>query len=284
VGITEAVILTVTNTLIGDYFEPNDRRKWLTVQGVIGPIFATAVLIASGLLTARFWNGAFTLYSIAFLVFAAMCVVIFEPHITPRVRTSATSVEPTHFPWGIALRCCAVTLFTAIIYYVFIVQSGLAFAEVGIHSPDVLGGLIATASVGVPLGAITFNRLSRRWPVKYLIASYLAFFAIGMVGMAISHDYRVMTAFAFVQQMGAGMSVITLIFWITSEIPAAHRGRGMGMWVAAFFVGQFVSPLVFGATRAVGGGVLIAFGVLGVVAALGAFVAAAVRTRAVPAA
>jgi MFS family permease len=280
VGITEAVILTVTNTLIGDYFEPNDRRKWLTVQGVIGPIFATAVLIASGVLTGRFWNGAFILYSIAFLVFAAMCVVIFEPRIVVRARSSASLTQMGHFPWGIAFRCCAVTLFTAVIYYVFIVQSGLAFAEVGIHSPDVLGGLIATASVGVPLGAITFNRLSKRWPVNYLIGTYLAFFAIGMVGMGISHDYRVMTACAFVQQMGAGMSVITLIFWITTVIPPAHRGRGMGMWVAAFFVGQFVSPLVFGATRAVGGGVLIAFLILGGVAALGATAAAVMRTRA----
>lgn len=45
IGITEAVILTVTNTLIGDYFDSNARRKWLTVQGVIGPVFATLVLV-----------------------------------------------------------------------------------------------------------------------------------------------------------------------------------------------------------------------------------------------
>lgn len=282
VGVTEAVILTVTNTLIGDYFEPNERRKWLTVQGVIGPIFSTAVIIVSGLLTALVWNGAFILYSMAFLVSGAMYLFLFEPRRTDCLEVIASPRQATRFPWAIALRCNAVTLFTAIIYYVFIVQSGLAFDKVGIHSPDVLGGLIAIASAGVPLGALTFHVLSKRWPVRYLISTYLAFFAIGMMGMGLSTDFRVMTALAFVQQMGAGMSVITLIYWITSVVPPEHRGRGMGMWAAVFFVGQFVSPLVFGATQAVAGSVLIAFLIMGAAAAGGATVAAAMRKRAIP--
>jgi len=280
IGITEAVILTVTNTLIGDYFEPNARRKWLTVQGVIGPVFASAVLVAAGMLTSLYWNGSFLLYLVAFGVFLATWGFLFEPAITRSIHLAEPSVPRTGFPWRAVLGCCAVTHFTAIIYYVFIVQSGLAFAQAGIHSPGVLGGLIAIASIGVPVGALSFNILSKRWPTRYLVGTYLLLFAIGMIGMGLAVDYRVMTAFAFVQQMGAGMSVITLIFWMTQVIPAEHRGRGMGLWVAAFFVGQFVSPLVFRLTQTTAGGVLIAFILLGAAAALGAVGSIALRSRA----
>jgi MFS family permease len=278
IGITEAVILTVTNTLIGDYFDSNARRKWLTVQGVIGPVFATLVLVVAGMLTSLYWNGSFLLYSVAFAVFLATWRFLFEPSITRSIRSPEQSVSRTRFPWAAVLGCCAVTHFTAIIYYVFIVQSGLAFAEAGIHSPSVLGGLIAVASIGVPVGALSFNILSKRWPIRYLVGTYLLLFAIGMIGMGFAVDYRVMTAFAFIQ-LGAGMSVITLIFWMTQLLPAEHRGRGMGLWVAAFFVGQFVSPLVFRATQTTAGGVLVAFTLLGATAALGALGSVAMRTR-----
>ena len=276
IGITEAVILTVTNTLIGDYFESDARRKWLTVQGVIGPVFASAVLMVAGMLTSVYWNGSFLLYSVAFVVFLATWRFLFEPSIS---RSAERSVATTRFPWMPVLGCCAVTHFTAIIYYVFIVQSGLAFAEAGVHSPSVLGGLIAIASIGVPVGALSFNILSKRWPIRFLVGTYLLLFAVGMIGMGFAGDYREMTAFAFLQQMGAGMSVITLIFWMTQLIPAEHRGRGMGLWVAAFFVGQFVSPLVFRVTQTTAGGVLIAFTLLGAAAALGAVGSVAMRTR-----
>jgi MFS family permease len=100
-----------------------------------------------------------------------------------------------------------------------------------------------------------------------------------MIGIGLAADYRVMVAFSFLQQVGAGMSVITLILWITNVIPAEHRGRGMGMWVASFFIGQFASPLVFRATQSVGGSVLVAFTMLGAVAGVCALVAFITRAR-----
>ena len=52
-----------------------------------------------------------------------------------------------------------------------------------------------------------------------------------------------------IQQTGAGMAVPTLIAWAQSKLPVAHRGRGMGVWTAAFFFGQFSSPLLVSLLR-----------------------------------
>ena len=46
VGLAEAVVLTIANTMLIDYFDDKQRRFWLTVQGVIGPALAVLVLLA----------------------------------------------------------------------------------------------------------------------------------------------------------------------------------------------------------------------------------------------
>ena len=284
VGLTEAVILTVTNTLVGDYFELDQRRKWLTVQGIVGPVFSTVVISVSGLMTSWAWNGAFLIYLVAFPVFAAMALFLHEPAVDRTgYRTTSSARNESQlsqvFPWRSAFLCSAVTLFTAVLYYAFIVQGGLAFNSISDRTPAQLGVLIAVASIGVPVGAIAFGLASKHWPIHYLIGAYLGLFGISMIGIGLSNSYRLMTVFAWFQQIGAGMSVVTLIYWITRLIPAAHRGRGMGMWVCSFFAGQFVSPLIFGAARAATGGVLNAFVVFGAAGIIGAMIAGVASPR-----
>jgi MFS family permease len=48
---------------------------------------------------------------------------------------------------------------------------------------------------------------------------------------------------AAIANLGAGMILPTLITWAISTLPAAQRGTGTGLWMAASFLGQFLSPL-----------------------------------------
>ena len=78
-----------------------------------------------------------------------------------------------------------------------------------------------------------------------------------------------MEAAALVQQLGAGMAVVTLIFWVSLLIAPEHRGRGMGFWSTAFFLGQFISPAIVGALHSASSNVLPSFLALGVVSLVG---------------
>jgi MFS family permease len=271
-GVCEAAILTATNALIGDYFDPAQRRLWLTVQGVVGPIFGTTVILTGGAVTERLWNGAFAIYGVAFVVFLAMVLFIFEP---PRVarHVEAHDQDATPFPWRDVTAFSAVTLFSAMLYYVGIVQAGLAFGAVGVASPKMLGMLISLASMGVPVGAILFWLVARRASRATLVACFLSLLGAGMVGVGLSHNYQTATTLAVLQQIGSGMTIPALIYWATSVLDGRHRGRGMGIWNSAFFFGQFLSPLMFSFVRIYAGGVLQTFVALGVMALVGGAVA-----------
>jgi MFS family permease len=94
VGLAEAVVLTIANTMLIDYFDDKQRRFWLTVQGVIGPALAVLVLASSGYLTALRWNGAFMIYFVAILLFLAMYFWMFEPAQAARPQHAAQAAQP----------------------------------------------------------------------------------------------------------------------------------------------------------------------------------------------
>jgi sugar phosphate permease len=74
------------------------------------------------------------------------------------------------------------------------------------------------------------------------------------------------------QQTGAGMAIPTLIAWAQNRLPVAYRGRGMGLWTATFFFGQFASPLILSVVRSGLGTMQAAFLAAGIAGLVGGLV------------
>lgn len=278
VGICEAVILTVSNTLIADYFSISGRRRWLTVQAVAGPILATATVIGASILTGWRWNGGFLIYAAAFPIFVAAVVLVFEPKVKEKTPMASPGAVK-HFPWRLVANYFVVTLFASVLYYVFIVNGGTALTAVGVNSPERLGVLISLASVGVPVGALIFGWLALRWSSAALIGAVLGCLGAGLLAIGFSRSPTMLVSVAIIQQIGAGMAVPALIFWVSKLLEPEIRGRGMGFWACAFFLGQFISPAIVGLISSRAGGILVAFGVMGCISLAGAAVAVFLALR-----
>lgn len=73
VGMFEATVMTLSFTLIGDYFEGDERRRWYAIQVVCSSLGAIAAVAMGGLAGQLIGpRGPFVLYLIA-LPFAAAC-------------------------------------------------------------------------------------------------------------------------------------------------------------------------------------------------------------------
>jgi MFS family permease len=273
-GVTEAAILTTLNTLIGDYWDDRDRRKWLALQGSAGPFLASGMILGAGFLTAMRWNGVFLIYLVALPIYAAMLAFMYEPKSDAALRQRLGMDAPpatTQFPWKTVAVIAAVTLFSSVLYYVFIVNGGLAFREVGIQSSEELGKITAIPSLFIIAGAGVFW-LTGRFRPQVQLAAFLGLLAIGLATIGLAPDWKVMVAGLAIQQTGAGMAIPTLIAWAQTKLPFEHRGRGMGVWTASFFLGQFVSPLIVSLARNGLGSMQGAFLAAGLMAGAGAVV------------
>ena len=260
-GVAEAAILTTVNTLIGDYWDEKGRYRWLSMQGIVGPFFGSAVIFTSGYLASMSWNAVFAIYGVGFLCFFAMLAFIYEPENddTARKMLGIGAEASTPFPWKGVLLFGLVTLFGGALYYVFIINGGIVWQELGVSDPKEIGRLTTIPSMFVRLGART------------QLTIFLLLLGSGLAVIGSASDWKGMVAGMALQQTGAGMAVPTLIAWAQGYLPFEHRGRGMGVWTSAFFLGQFVSPLLVSMARMSSGsmqGAFVIAGLLGIVIAV----------------
>jgi hypothetical protein len=169
-------------------------------------------------------------------------VTLHEPARAPRpAGTAATPATP--FPWGITALIVSVTVLVSIVYFLQAVQHGRIFAELGVSTPARISWIVSAASVGTVIGGYTFKQM-RPLPVGTMLAIVFAGFGIGYVGVALAPNWMVGAPLDAVGQFAGGIAIPTLISWALSHYPFEHRGRGMGFWGAAFFLGQFLNPPV----------------------------------------
>lgn len=289
-GVCEAGILTIVNTLIADYWDDAGRRNWLMIQGVIGPVLQGAVLIGVSAVAAIRWNAGFLVYLVALPIFVAMYFTTFEPKKPGAADPAAVPADASitasdgPFPLAAALGVAALTFVTGLIYYVFIVNGSLAWAEIGVRDPMAVSRATFWPSMFVMAGAALFRVVSR-YSSAAQIAVFMLLFAVGLGGIGLARDVPQLQLALILQQTAAGMSVPTLIAWAQSKFGFAHRGRGMGLWTSAFFLGQAVSPIVVGMIAGRTGTMQGAFFVAGAAAlalAAGALVASLRRPHPVP--
>ena len=270
-GISEATILTVVNTLIADYWDDKGRKNWLFLQSFVGPLFGGFIGLSVGYASTLQWNGVFFIYLAAIPIWAAMFVWLFEPEKT---RVEARPVEPEvphgAFPWQSAVVTALVTFFAAMLYYVFIINGALVFGEVGVTEPDRYAELIFVPQVCFLGGAVLFRVLANRsYPLQ--LGVFFALLGMGLAAIGLAETAKAMAAGVVIQQIAAGMAVPTLLTWTQSKFDFRHRGRGMGIWTAAFFLAQSQSPrLVHVLEQSTGSmkGAFVTAGIAGLVAGI----------------
>jgi MFS family permease len=277
VGVAEAGIMTTGNALMGDYFPGAERHKWLGLQSIVGPIVASAMILAGGALGSIDWHAPFLLYALGIPVLLLVLTVMWEPQ--PALQETGDSAKPhSHFPWPAMALIGAVTLFTSLLYYVQIVQLGVVFSALGLDSPARISVFITIASLGVLVGGWSYRKLGRKH-IGWLLALIYTSYGIGFTGLGLGPEPRMGIAFALFCQFGNGLAVPALINWALNAFDFSHRGRGMGLWNSCFFVGQFLSPMLVGGVIAVVGGVLSAVAALGLVSLAAAVLAWLLSTR-----
>jgi MFS family permease len=265
VGLAEAAILTVGNALMGDYFEGEERQKWLGYQNMCAPLIGSAILLSGGFLAGMHWRYPFLLYLSGFAVFALAFLVCQEPR---RTAAGAAQLPSTPFPWRVSAMVCGVTILFALVFFVQAVQHGRIFGDMGVASPERISVLATVASLGTVLGGYLFKRFAGT-TVPMWMAVVLAFYGVSYMGVAWAPNLFLGLPLDALGQVGGGLMLPVLVTWALQHYGFEHRGRGMGLWGGAFFLGQFLSPPLLTLIGSFG------FSFLGSVAVVGTICAAA---------
>jgi len=271
-GLTEAAIMTCCTTLLADYFHGSQREKYFGLQVVFTTVAATIFFGVGGALGAANWRTPFWLYVVSLPLALAAAKLIWQP--APRAQAEARTHKLAPLPWRTLAAPVGVSLLGGLIFYVLIVQLSFKLDSIGVESTAVIGAASAVASLGTAVGGFLFGRLAKLGPAV-LVPLAFALSGVGILGLGLTSAVPAVIAFAVVTGFGNGLLLPALLTWALSSLGFEQRGRGTGVWTSAFFIGQFVCPLVVLALTGAIGGLGSALAVLGVVSLVAA---AAVRT------
>ncbi len=285
VGITEAAVMTLSTTMIGDMFSGPSRDKWLAGQTATASTSAILFLIIAGYAGRFGWQGPFIVYLFPLVLMLGVIFFTWEtgkegenapepPHVFVGEVAAPSAVVKggkVKFPTAFLLGVCAITLVAALMFYTIQIQLSVALDAIGIKDPARIGLLTAIASIAVPVGTFVFWGVSKRLSIPVLLLLEFAIMGAAYIGMSkMTADYRVFVAFAACSQIGAGMILPTLLTWAMSRLSSEVRGVGTGVWQSTFAFGQFACGLIIPFISGIVGGIIPAFTVLGVISLIAA--------------
>ena len=273
-GLTEAAIMTCCTTLLADYFHGSQREKYFGLQVVFTTVAATIFFGLGGALGAANWRTPFWLYVVSLPLALAAAKLIWQP--APRAQASARTAKLPALPWRQLRAPIGVSLVGGLIFYVLIVQLSFKLDSIGVESTATIGAASAIASLGTAVGGFLFGRQAKLGPAV-LVPLAFALSGVGILGLGLSSAVPAVIAFAVVTGFGNGLLLPALLTWALSSLGFEQRGRGTGIWTSAFFIGQFVCPLVVLALTGAIGSLGSALAVLGAVSLAAAAAVRALR-------
>jgi MFS family permease len=275
VGVCEAAIMTVCTTLIVDYFhEPRRRNKYLGLQTVATTLAATVFIGLGGALGVGGWHTPFWVYGISILIAVPMIFSLWEPQAAPDDTVAAERTR-TPVPWRRIAVPLLVSVFGGFTFYVIIIEASYLVVGTGVSANDTaqIGLVAGVASLATAIGGFTFSRLARIKPGQLLPLAF-GLQALGMLLIWLLPGLAGVIAGAVIASFGAGLLLPSLVTWVVAATHFEDRGRVTGWWTAAFFLGQFLTPILIGVLAGITGSLSVAVGIVGIAAGIVALLVA----------
>jgi MFS family permease len=273
VGVCEAAIMTVCTALIVDYFHDERRNRYLGLQTVATTLAATVFIALGGALGVGGWHTPFAVYGISILIAIPMMVWLWEPSAADPSDAHVAVAERASVPWRQIAWPLVVTLLGGFTFYVMLIETSYLVVGAGVAPSNtaVIGAVAAVAALATAVGGLLFARFVKRRPER-LVPVAFAVQAVGMILIGLVHALPGVIAGAVIASFGAGLLLPSMVTWVLASTQFEDRGRVTGWWMTAFYLGQFLTPIIVGAVTAVVGGLTTAVAVVGVLAVLLAIV------------
>ena len=254
-GVAEATVMTVSTTLIGDYFFGALRAKMMALHTTFAAVSAFVWNIVGGVLGNSGWRAPYMVYGISLALSVPMAIYLWEP-------TGSVNKEVGNFADGApfsarrSLGLCLVAVVVGLVFLTVPVHLGYLFAQLQVTSSAQIGYAYALNSLGVIVGSLSFGWLigPRIRSVALQLALAAGVLALSMVGMAASTGAAGLTIAATVNGLGMGLVLPAVVTWNMRELPFSRRGVGVGAFQSSLFLGMFCNPiLVVGLDQWTGG-------------------------------
>ena len=248
-GVSIAGIMTVSTTLVGDYFEDEERVAFMGVQSAFISLGGVFFISIAGVLADNHWRDPFLIYLFSLPVFFMVIRYIVEPE---REGSSSSKKDADHPPqsdigahhYQLRLYFLYALMFVSmVVVYMVPVQIPYLFKSLGL-SGAVTGFSIGTMTLSAAIVSSNYRRIKKNASFPLIFAISFALMAVGCLIVAYSNSlWQYLCGFVAIG-FGSGFFMPSVNLWAMAMVPEAIRGRVIGRMTAAIFMGTFFSPIL----------------------------------------
>jgi MFS family permease len=238
-GIGTGFLMPISQSLIADYFDGNDRDTYMGYSSSNAAIWGIVFTLLGGFLCDVYWRYTFFAYLLVVPVLFFIMAKMPEPAKQQEAERSK-SIRVTSAAWSWVV----VYFVYNIIMFCFI--SDMAF----IMSADKIGNA-GTASVAMTFTSIggIIAGLLLGWVTKsfrnYAFVLALAFLTAGSALLVLAHTVAMFDIACGIWGLGFGIFNSLIILQIMGSVGKSATAFALALLTSAMGIGQFLSPILY---------------------------------------
>lgn len=249
-GIAVAGTMNTATTLIGDYFSGAERSQLMGVQASFMALGGVVFINLAGVLADWSWRAPFLLYGFAALILPLAAYYLWEPQrgSIPETREGkqlAAGSDPLKKARPLLVFIYLMGLVGMLVFYMIPVQVPFMFSRMEGISNTLIGFGVSMATVAGAIASFNYGWIKKWLNHKQIYSLCLLLVAIGYMVIGVSLSYMPILVGLAIAGLGLGLLMPNSSLWLVNEVEPAGRGRAVGGYTSAIFLGQFASPLVY---------------------------------------
>jgi MFS family permease len=237
-GVAVALLMTSSTALIGDYFDEEERHRFMSLQGMTVGLGGIVFITLGGFLAQVHWSYPFAIYLIPLLFFPILYKNLYEPKVTKHLVGEGEVPEAL---WPVYLTA----FFSMVIFYMMPTQLPFLIINKLGGEPLSVGLVISTAMLFNAFTSRQYAKVKKRFSFLHIYMFTFIFFGIGLFIISKASSIGDIYFSTLFIGMGFGLILVNTNAWFLSKVHASKRGRASGILASSFFLGQFASPLIF---------------------------------------
>lgn len=243
-GIAVAGNITIISTLIGDYYQGEERYRYVGLQGAFMGVGGVVFLSLSGWVANIHWQAPFLIYLYAIPVLLLAMTFLYEPQSARQLTVNQT-LAPPHYDKLLAWLICLLTFFAVAFFFMIPVQIPFLLQSNGVEDNSKYGYAIALSNLVAAIVASNYSRIIKYLSFRQLFQFAFVIMALGYLLISQAQSYAAVLWGLAVAGISMGMLMPSGNLWTMEIAPNAIRATLLGRVAMAIFIGQFLSPILF---------------------------------------
>lgn len=251
-GIAVAFVYTSITVLIYNLFDGERKDRAMGLRSSANSLGGAVWPLVGGVLGTVSWHAPFGVYLLAIPLGALAFATVPEPAIESS-RHRSESVDGLRGLMRVFRRAPMLVsvyglYFAAnLLLYAIVVYYPRVLAEFGVESSLVISLYLSALGVSGGVSAFFYARIKRRFDYRQLSLVAFALWAVGFGIATITTTATVAILPVVLFGLGQGLVFPTVFLWVEELVPSDRQGQ-FSSYIAMFgYVGQFLSPILFGA-------------------------------------